>query len=69
MKYINCRLLCSDELVSSEDSEIIIDMHVLNCRGNQDDSKFQVLLDATARVIETDNGSGAHLQRHAARNK
>ena len=49
----------------SEYSEIIDDMKVLNFCGNQYGSKFQVLWDATALVIETDTGDGAHHQRHA----
>ena len=69
MKYINRRFLCSDELVCSEDYEIIEGMKVLNCRGNQYGLKFQVLWYATALVIETDTGAGSHLQRHAASNK
>ena len=69
MDNITCQILCGDELVSIEDSEIIEDMRVLNYRGNQDNSKFQVLWDATARVIETYSGTGAQLRLHAASNK
>ena len=61
MKDTTCRILCSYDLVISEVCEIIGDMRVLNCRGNQDGSKFQVFWDATARVIEMDTGYGAHI--------
>ena len=55
--------------MSSEGSEIIEDMWVLNCRGNQNVSRLQVLWDATPRVIELGTGAGTHIQRHAASDK
>ena len=69
VKNITILILSSDELVSSEDSEIIEYMGVLNCHGNQDGSKFQVFWNATAQVFETDTEAGAHLRCHAASDK
>ena len=61
MNHITCLIIFRDELVSSKYSEIIEDIWVLNCRGNQDGSKLQIFWDATYLVIETDTGAGAHL--------
>ena len=45
---ITRRIPCGDELVSSEDSEIIEDIWVLNFRDNKDGPKLQVFWDAIA---------------------
>ena len=66
---ITSQIVWGDELVSSEDSEIIEYIWILNCQGNQYGSKLQVLWDATAQVIETDNEAGAHIRCHAESNK
>ena len=48
MNNITRRIPCGDELVSSEDSEIIEDIWVLNFRDNKDGPKLQVFWDAIA---------------------
>ena len=44
-------------------------MRVLNFHGNQDGSKFQVLWDTKALVIEIDTRDDAHFQLYAASDK
>ena len=43
-----------------EELNIISDMRYFNCRGNTDQSKYEVFFQAAARVLEKENGSGAH---------
>ena len=61
MNDITCQIICSDELVISEDSEIIEYMRVVHFRINQDGSKFQVFWGATAQVIDKYTRSGANI--------
>ena len=66
---ITRRIPCGDELVSSEDSEIIEDIWVLNFRDNKDGPKLQVFWDAIAWVIKTNTGDVSHIQPRLSRDK
>ena len=41
-------------------------MRKFNCHGNADETNVSILWSASARVIETDTGTGAHQLIHAA---
>ena len=56
-------ILCLD---GDDEKELIMDMRLLNCRGNTNKSKFELFWEYCSRTMEIENGSGAHHRRHAA---
>ena len=56
-------VLCMD---GAEEAALIEDMRVHNIRGNTTISMFEPFWECCARVLELENGSGAHHRRKAA---
>ena len=61
---ISARIQNSDRMNNNE--EFFTDMQNFNCCGNTNKSKFSVLCNAAAWVIEMETGAGAHKRLHAA---
>ena len=60
---------CTKLILSLDDDtekELITDMRSLNIRGNDVMGKFDCFWEACSRVLDLENGSGAHHRRHSA---